>query len=153
MTAAQLTAKDDNVPSAYLAAQNGAIVYITAGTGTGARKAKIVGPGFYYFDNTVPEWKPFVSSGAATGMTVRAQTAGTISDADLGNAVLVTTNTTFDLGTLTKTNGKLISFIDATPSGFSVTGAHSSATVSPIQQGGTLTYICDGTNWYSYNGF
>ncbi|HBV14176.1 hypothetical protein [Chryseobacterium carnipullorum] len=154
MTAAELSAKD-NTSGTYGAPQNGAMVYITSGTGTGPRKAKITGAGFYYFDNVVPEWKPFGGGAAPVGMTVRAQTAGTISDADLGNAILVTSNTTFDLSILTKTNGKTISFIDTTPNGtgFSVTGAHSSATVSPIQAGGTLTYICDGTNWYTFNGF
>ncbi|MBB6331477.1 hypothetical protein HNP24_002427 [Chryseobacterium sediminis] len=57
MTAAELSSKDDT-SGTYGTPQNGAIVYITAGTGTGARKAKITGPGFYYFDSVVPEWKP-----------------------------------------------------------------------------------------------
>lgn len=58
MTATELSNKDDT-SGTYGAPQNGAIVYITSGTGSGARKAKITGAGFYYFDNTVPEWKPF----------------------------------------------------------------------------------------------
>ncbi|MBL7881858.1 MAG: hypothetical protein JNN23_18640 [Chryseobacterium gambrini] len=152
MTAAQLVAKDNTVNN-YAAAQNGAIVYVTSGTGSTTRTTKVTGAGFYYFDNTVPEWKPFVST-ASAAMTVRAQTGSTISDADIGNAIVVTSNTTFNLATLTKTNGKMITFIDATNGGgFSITGAHSTATVSPIQSGGSLVYICDGTNWYSYSGF
>lgn len=153
MTAAELSAKDDT-SGTYAAPQNGAIVYITSGTGAGARKAKITGPGFYYFDNTVPEWKPFGGGSVAPGMTVRAQTAATISDADLNNAIVVTSNVTFNLSTLTKTNGKTITFIDATGGNFfSVSGVHSSASTTPLQSGGTLSYICDGTNWYSYNSF
>ncbi|MFP8893537.1 MULTISPECIES: hypothetical protein [Chryseobacterium] len=153
MTAAELSAKDDT-SGTYAAPQNGAIVYITSGTGTGARKAKITGPGFYYFDNTVPEWKPFGGGAAPSGMTVRAQTASTISDADLNNAILVTSNVTFNLATLTKTNGKTITFIDATNGAFfSVSGAHSTASTTPLQSGGSLSYICDGTNWYSYSSF
>ncbi|WP_454047193.1 hypothetical protein [Chryseobacterium sp. Marseille-Q8038] len=154
MTAAELSSKDDT-SGTYGAPQNGAIVYITSGTGTGARKVKITGPGFYYFDNTVPEWKPFGGGSVApAGMTVRAQTAATISDADLNNAILVTSNVTFNLATLTKTNGKTITFIDATGGNFfSVSGAHSTASTTPLQSGGSLSYICDGTNWYSYSSF
>lgn len=153
MTAAQLTSKDDTAGT-YGAPQNGAIVYITSGTGAGARKAKITGAGFYYFDNTVPEWKPFGGGAAPVGMTVRAQTAATIADTDLNNAVLVTSNVTFNLATLTKTNGKTITFIDATNGAFfSVTGTHTTAQTTPLQSGGSLSYICDGTNWYSYSSF
>ncbi|PKF74318.1 hypothetical protein [Chryseobacterium sp. PMSZPI] len=153
MTATDLLAKD-NTSGTYAAPQNGALVFITAGTGNTPRTTKITAPGFYYFDNSVPEWKPIGGGAAPAGMTVRAQTAATISDADLGNAIVVTSNVTFNLATLTKTNGKIITFIDATNGpGFSISGAHSTATISPIQSGGSLSYICDGTNWYSYNGF
>ena len=153
LTAAQLVAKD-NTANNYAAAQNGAIVYVTSGAGSTTRTTKVTGAGFYYFDNSVPEWKPFTSAATATGMTVRAQTAATISDADLGNAIIVTSNVTFNLATLTKTNGKVITFIDATNGAFfSVTGAHSTASTTPIASGGSLSYICDGTNWYSYSSF
>lgn len=152
MTAAQLVAKDNTVNN-YAAPQDGAIVYVTSGTGSTTRTTKVTGAGFYYFDNSVPEWKPFVSA-ASAAMTVRAQTAGTISDSDLNNAIVVTSKATFNLATLTKTNGKTITFLDATNGfGFSVTGVHPTATTAPIQSGGSLSYICDGTNWYSYNGF
>lgn len=150
MTRAQLYAKD----AAYLAAQDGALVFVNTIDGTATPKTvNVTTSGFYYYDGrSTNTW--IAVGGVATGMTVRAQTAATISDADLNNAIVVTSNVTFNLATLTKTNGKTISFIDATPpGGFSVTGVHSSATTSPIQQGGTLTYICDGTNWYSFNGY
>ncbi len=156
MTAAELTSKDDTAGT-YGSAQNGAIVYITSGTGSGARKAKITGPGFYYFDATIPaspEWKP-IGGGAVvpTGRTVRTQTGSAISDADLGNAIVVTSNTTFDLSTLTKTNGKSIMFINAVSdgTGFSVTGIHSTSAGAPLGNGVAMEYICDGTNWYSLN--
>lgn len=152
MTRAQLYNKD----AAFLAAQDGALVFVTTIDGTATTKtANVTASGFYYYDGRSTNTWIAVGGGAApAGMSVRAQTAATISDADLNNAIVVTSNVTFNLATLTKTNGKTISFIDATPpGGFSVTGVHSSATTSPIQQGGTLTYICDGTNWYSFNGY
>lgn len=153
MTAAELAAKDDT-SGTYASAQNGAIVYITSGTGSGSRRAKITGAGFYYFDNVVPEWKP-IGGGAVvpTGRTVRTQTGNTISDADLGNAIVVTSNTTFDLSTLTKTNGKSIMFINAVSdgTGFSVTGIHSTSAGAPLGNGVAMEYICDGNNWYSLN--
>jgi hypothetical protein len=151
MTAAQLVAKD-NTANNYAAAQNGAIVYVISGTGSTTRTTKVTGAGFYYFDNVVPEWKPFVSAAAPIARTVRAQTGTTISDADLGNAIVVTTTATFDLSTLTKTNGKSILFIDATGgTGFSVTGIHPTSSGAPLGQGTAIEYICDGTNWYSLN--
>lgn len=158
MTATDLLLKD-NTSGTYAAAQNGAIVYITSGTGNTTRTTKITGAGFYYFDSAVPEWKPFGGGGVApVGMTVRAQTASTISDTDLGNAIIVNTSgTVFNLDALTKTNGKTITFIDNTTGGFSVTGTSGTisnqATVSPTGPGGVLSYICDGSVWYSYNSF
>jgi len=157
MSASELLAKD-NTSGTYAAAQNGAIVFITSGTGSTTRTTKITGPGFYYFDSTVPEWKPFGGGSTPTGMTVRIQTGGTISDADLGNAIIVNTaGTVFNLDALTKSNGKVITFIDNTNGGFSVTGTagtiSSNATVSPTGPGGSLSYICDGSVWYSYNSY
>ncbi|WP_306619087.1 hypothetical protein [Chryseobacterium ginsenosidimutans] len=156
MTAAQLVAKDNTVNN-YAAAQNGAIVYVISGAGSTTRTTKVTGAGFYYFDNTVPEWKPFTSA-AANGMTVRVQTAATISDSDLGNAIVVNTaGTVFNLDALTKTNGKVITFIDNTNGGFSITGTAGTispnATLSPTGPGGSLSYICDGSVWYSYNSY
>lgn len=151
MSEDQLAAKN----AAYVAGQNGALVFVNAVDGaTTAKTVNVTAVGFYYYDNPSSTWKALGGASTATGMTVRAQTANTISDADLGNAIVVTSNVTFNLATLTKTNGKIITFIDATNGGgFSVSGAHSTATVAPIQSGGSLAYICDGTNWYSYNSF
>lgn len=153
LTRAQLLAKD----AAYTAAQNGALAFVTTIDGTATPKTtNVTAVGFYYYDGQTTNTWITVGGGtpAPAGMTVRAQTASTISDADLNNAVLVTSNVTFNLATLTKTNGKTITFIDATNGAFfSVTGVHSTASTTPLQSGGSLSYICDGTNWYSYNSF
>ncbi len=62
MTRAQLLSKD-NTSGTYGAPQNGALVYITAIDGTvTTRTTKVTAVGFHYFDNTVPEWKPFGGS-------------------------------------------------------------------------------------------
>lgn len=59
MTAAQLNAKN----AAYNAAQNGALVFVTSGTGTaGTRTANVTGTGFYYYDSPTSLW---VAVGAA----------------------------------------------------------------------------------------
>ncbi|WP_419870125.1 hypothetical protein [Chryseobacterium sp. CT-SW4] len=72
MTADQLIAKD-NTSGTYGADQNGAIVFITSGTGNTTRTSKITGAGFYYFDSTVPEWKTIAgiapSSNTVTNIT------------------------------------------------------------------------------------
>ncbi|WP_129041999.1 hypothetical protein [Chryseobacterium sp. CH21] len=153
MTRAQLYAKD----AAYTAAQNGALAFVTTIDGTATTKtANVTAVGFYYYDGQTTNTWIAVGGGAVApaGMTLRAQTAATISDADLNNAIVVTSNVTFNLATLTKTNGKTITFIDATGGNFfSVSGVHSTASTTPLQSGGALSYICDGTNWYSYNSF
>jgi hypothetical protein len=152
MTRSQLYAKD----AAFTAAQNGALAFVSTINGTAtAKTANVTAVGFYYYDGqTTNTWVAVGGGAAPAGMTLRTQTAGTISDADLNNAIVVTSNVTFNLATLTKTNGKTITFIDATNGAFfSVSGVHSTATTTPIQSGGSLSYICDGTNWYSYNSF
>lgn len=110
MTAAELSTKDDTAGT-YGAPQNGAIVYITSGTGSGARKAKITGAGFYYFDNTVPEWKPFGGGGTPVNpvLNVTNQTASYTALAT-DDIILFTTSapTTLTLPTSGITVGKRI---------------------------------------------
>lgn len=166
MSRADLEAKTNayaNGTATGASAQNGALVFVNAlgGTGTG-KTVNVVGTGFYYYDGTNGNnvWRPLVANTAPAGMSVRLQTANTISDADLGNAVIVNIGgSSFNLDALTKSNGKTITFIDSTPNGqgFSITGAsgtiNSQATLSPTGPGGSLSYICDGAVWYSYSSF
>lgn len=145
MTAAELSTKDDTAGT-YGAPQNGAIVYITSGTGTGARKAKITGAGFYYFDNTVPEWKPLGGGGGtnAVGYTYVAQ-ATTINK---NESMIVTGNITI-AAPATATQGDKFRVVDATGgAGFSVTGVHSSTTTSPAVSGSALEYTYINGAWY-----
>ncbi|TQM22843.1 hypothetical protein FB551_2564 [Chryseobacterium aquifrigidense] len=145
MTAAELSSKDDT-SGTYGAPQNGAIVYITSGTGTGARKVKITGPGFYYFDNTVPEWKPFVGTSVATGYTNVSQSTAI----NKNESMLVTTNVTIAAPAVaTSVAGDKFRIVDATGgAGFSVTGVHSSTTTSPAVSGSALEYTFISGAWY-----
>ncbi|UKB80693.1 hypothetical protein [Chryseobacterium sp. MEBOG07] len=148
MTAAELSAKDDATPtSAYATAQNGALVYITSGTGTGARKVKITGPGFYYFDNSVPEWKP-VGGGAATTNAYTNVTQSTTINKN--ESMLVTTNVSIAAPAVaTSVAGDKFRIVDATGgAGFSVTGVHSSTTTSPAVSGSALEYTFISGAWY-----
>jgi len=155
MTRSQLYAKD----AVYTAAQNGALAFVTTIDGTATTKtANVTAVGFYYYDTVSSTWKTVGGGAVATGTTLRAQTANTISDADLNNAIIVNTSgSVFNLDALTKTNGKTITFVDNTTSGFSITGTAGTispqATLSPSGPGGSLSYICDGAVWYSYNGY
>lgn len=145
MTAAELSAKDDT-SGTYAAPQNGAIVYITSGTGTGARKVKITGPGFYYFDNSVPEWKPMVGAVTATGYTNVSQSTSI----NKNESMLVTTNVTIAAPAVaTSVAGDKFRIVDATGgAGFSVTGVHSSTTTSPAVSGSALEYTFISGAWY-----
>ncbi|RKE82865.1 hypothetical protein DEU39_2427 [Chryseobacterium sp. AG363] len=145
MTAAELSAKDDT-SGTYAAPQNGAIVYITSGTGTGARKVKITGPGFYYFDNSVPEWKPIIGAVTATGYTNVSQSTSI----NKNESMLVTTNVTIAAPPVaTSVAGDKFRIVDATGgAGFSVTGVHSSTTTSPAVSGSALEYTFISGAWY-----
>ncbi len=162
MTAAQLSAKDDTTPtSAYGAAQNGALVYIVSGTGTGARKAKITGPGFYYFDNTVPEWKPFGGGSVAptipTYRTIPGTAVTTINASDVGNVVVITGSVSGDIQLPTPDAsmvGKKLTLISTGSGSQSLTTLNSNYltnTLSFLQQFST-ELITDGTNWYGLGG-
>ncbi|NML70486.1 hypothetical protein HHL23_11815 [Chryseobacterium sp. RP-3-3] len=160
MTAAELSTKDDT-SGTYGAPQNGAIVYITSGTGSGARKVKITGAGFYYFDNTVPEWKPVGGGGAATPQryegirgNVTFVTAGAYSVAAADNIIVtqasvgvaitlpVLTNTAADIGRVIKvinnnTTATGLTFVGLTPVGANLA----------VNQGRGIEFIWTGTLW------
>lgn len=146
MTAAELSSKDDT-SGTYGAPQNGAIVYITSGTGTGARKVKITGPGFYYFDNSVPEWKP-IGGGSATAIGYTNVSQSTAINKN--ESMLVTTNVTIAAPAIaTSVAGDKFRIVDATGgAGFSVTGVHSSTTTSPAVSGSALEYTFISGAWY-----
>ncbi|MBT2622916.1 MULTISPECIES: hypothetical protein [Chryseobacterium] len=59
MTAQELAAKD----AVYIAAQNGALVFVTSGVGTTDKTGNITGAGFYYYDNTSSTWKTLGGGG------------------------------------------------------------------------------------------
>jgi hypothetical protein len=52
-TASELGGKD----AAYGLAQNGALVFVTSGTGSTSKTADVTGTGFYYYDNPSSKWK------------------------------------------------------------------------------------------------
>lgn len=52
MTVDQLAAKD----GAYAAAQNGALVFVTSGRGSGGKTGNVTGAGFYYYDDSTSKW-------------------------------------------------------------------------------------------------
>jgi hypothetical protein len=145
MTAAELSTKDDTAGT-YGAPQNGAIVYITSGTGSGARKVKITGAGFYYFDNTVPEWKPIGGGAVVAGYTYITQATSI----NKNESMLVTTNVTIAAPAVAgSVQGDKFRIVDATGgAGFGVTGVHSSTTTAPPVSGSALEYTFINGAWY-----
>ncbi|EFK33083.1 Uncharacterised protein [Chryseobacterium gleum] len=158
MTAAELSAKDDT-SGTYGAPQNGAVVYITAGTGTGARKAKITGPGFYYFDNTVPEWKP-LGGGAAPATPFRmnlTQAASTAYDWTNSNFDYweFTSGTQLTLPAPTAYNGRTIYIRNQTGGTLQFSGTDGVATpkgMSSLTGIAAIQIYSNGTNWYLVSG-
>lgn len=94
MTLAQLVSKD-NTSGTYGSNQNGALIYIIDdAAGSGTRRAKINGHGFYYFDSVVPEWKPFGGGAApvATAMNVTAVQTASYTAAATDDIILLNIN-------------------------------------------------------------
>ncbi|MBL1219852.1 hypothetical protein JET18_03330 [Chryseobacterium sp. L7] len=158
MTAAELASKDDTAGT-YGAPQNGAIVYITSGTGTGPRKAKITGAGFYYFDNTVPEWKPF-GGGTVTTTPFR------ILEGQAASQTYDWTNTNFDyweftsggflnLGNPAQFNGRTIHVRNSGAGAIQFTGTE--LTTRPrnfvaLTSQSAIEVYSNGTSWYLISG-
>jgi len=110
--------------------------------------------GFYFWDGD--SWEPLVASPTtSSSKTARVANSDDITDADLNNYVIALVNRQFDLATLTPSEGDTIHFIGANPTGFGVSGTHTSASTSPISQGGGISYVYDAetAEWYSFNGF
>ncbi|MGG7436640.1 hypothetical protein ACQ7CU_01060 [Chryseobacterium arthrosphaerae] len=68
LTRAQLTAKD----AVYIAAQNGALAFVTTIDGTASTKtANVTAVGFYYYDSPSTTWKP-LGGGASVDTSIYA---------------------------------------------------------------------------------
>ncbi len=80
-TVAELSTKD----GAYLAGQNGTLVFVTSGTGSSGKTSDITGPGFYYYDSPTSKWRSIGGTGVG----------GPEVDGVIGNEVL---NATTDRG-------------------------------------------------------
>ncbi|MDR2236514.1 MAG: hypothetical protein LBE92_10340 [Chryseobacterium sp.] len=159
MTVAQLAAKDDTA-NTYATPQNGAIVYITAGTGTGARRAKITGPGFYYFDSVVPEWKPMGGGAVATPIpTWRNDNASNVLvlASDANNYVRLTGGSATLSVTLPAPTpdmvGKVFTVFETTgaaaPGILTAGGTYRTTNVPAVNPSGGYQFITDGTDWYN----
>jgi len=112
--------------------------------------------GFYFWDGSA--WQPLGGGGASapTNPTVRIDSSGTITAADLNNVVIVTANNQYDLSTVTASAvaGDSIIFGSYSSTGFSFAPADRAAGSlnTPSSLGIGIEYIFDGTQWYSISG-
>lgn len=155
MTRAQLYAKD----GAYIAAQNGAIVFVTTIDGTATTKTvNVTATGFYYYDAPNNVWKTI--GGAATATQYRlnlAQAAATSYDWSNSNFDFweFTTGTALTLPTPAAYNGRTISIRNQTGGNLTFTGTDGVGTPKGMS---TLTAISavqiysNGTTWYIIAG-
>lgn len=155
MTAAELNAKN----AAYVAAQNGALVFVTSGTGVAATKtANVTGTGFYYYNSTTQLWVA-VGGGASTQRY----------EGTRGNATILTTTAAYtaiasDFIIVTKAAGALtidlpdpatnigrviIISNNNTGSGFVTVQSAGGNTLSTgtLAQNRGKVFVSDGTSW------
>jgi hypothetical protein len=71
-TASELGGKD----AAYGLAQNGALVFVTSGTGSTSKTTDVTGTGFYYYDNPSSKWKGVGGTSSSEVFNVTAEQTG-----------------------------------------------------------------------------
>ena len=116
----------------------GQLVYSTANTG------------FYFWDGN--SWEPVGGSSTAAAPTFRNDTTGSVTAADINNYIIVGANSVYNVGPVAGTAGDRLHFIGI-GTGFSIAGLPAGQSTSQPVNGGGITLISDGTNWYTLSGF
>jgi hypothetical protein len=156
MTRAQLYAKD----AAYVAAQNGAMVFVTTVDGTATTKtANVTATGFYYYDAPNAVWVG-VGGGAATPRyeTIRGNmtfvNTGTYTVLPTDNVIVTQFNAgvAITLPTLTNTAadiGRIVKVVNnnTTATGLTFSGPTPTGANLTVNQGRGIEFIWTGTLW------
>lgn len=157
MTEDQLAAKNN----AYVAAQNGSLVFVTAVDGaTTAKTVNVTAPGFYYYDGAVDNvWKT-LGGGAVTPVpTFRNDASANVAilASDANNFVRltgggVTTAITLPVPTAAMI-GKVFTVFEVTGAGApaiqTAGGTYRGNNVPNVNPFGGYQFITDGTDWYN----
>lgn len=139
VTVAQLNDK----AAAYVAAQNGALVFITDITGFAGKTSNVTAAGFHYYNSTTEKW---VAVGGGQVAVPYQNIGGSVQDAVAGDTVLNTaylvkyTGIAGALNTPTAVEGKTFHVRN------NGTGAITIASVI-VGVGKGRTFISDGTSW------
>jgi len=155
MTRAQLYNKD----AAFLAAQDGALVFVTTIDGTATTKtANVTASGFYYYDGrSTNTWIAVGGGGAVAAPSFRTISSGTtaaILASDVGNCVILnaTSISTVTLPTPTASMaGKTIKIFETTGgTGPTISSSDYKSTGAGIIVNATgISLITDGISWFS----
>ena len=150
-TASVLATKD----AAYGADQNGALVFITDPAGAAGKASEVTAVGFYYYNNTAVKWKAVGGASAAPAVSVRVPSNGTLTAADLNGYIIDGAGYTYNLATLSASEGDTITFMQNSGNVLTINGTSAGSSTTPFAQGGGITFVYDAdTNaWYSINSF
>jgi len=158
MTATELNAKN----GAYVAAQNGVLVFVTSGTGSaGTKTENVTGTGFYYYNSGTSRWTAVGGGAAATPQRyegIRGNVAfvntGTYTVLPTDNVIVTQFNSgvTITLPTLTNTAadiGRVIKVVNnnTTATGLSFSGSTPVGANLTVNQGRGIEFIWTGTLW------
>ncbi|PRB05601.1 hypothetical protein CQ046_03945 [Chryseobacterium sp. MYb7] len=155
MTRSQLYAKD----AAYVAAQNGALAFVTAIDGTAtAKTTNVTAVGFYYYDSASSTWKTLGGGAVATPFRLNlAQAASTAYDWSNSNFDYweFTTGTLLTLPTPAAYNGRTIRIRNQTGGNLTFSGTDGIATpkgMSTLTPISAVEIYSNGTTWYIIAG-
>ncbi|MDQ1805358.1 hypothetical protein RAH57_15270 [Chryseobacterium sp. CKR4-1] len=156
MTVAQLADKDE----AYQSAQNGALVFVTSGTGTpGSKTENINGTGFYYYDDPTSKW-------TALGGTTVAPTTFRLNLAQAASTSYDWSNSDFDFWEFTSGtqltlpapssyNGRTIYIRNNTGGTVQFNGTDGVGTpkgLASFTAQAAVRIYSNGTTWYLFSG-
>lgn len=148
-------ANHTTVPGALAAADGVTVPRVTtdmtgspvAGTTAGQLVYSTANTGFYFWDGD--SWE--LVGGSATP-TFRNDTTGSVTSADINNYIIVGANVTYAVAGITGAAGDSLHFI-GTGTGFSIMGLPAGQSPNQPVNGGGITLISNGTNWYTLSGF
>lgn len=155
MTRAQLYAKD----GAYVAAQNGAVVFVNTIDGTAtAKTVNVTATGFYYYDAPNTVWKALSGGAAPAAYRLNLnQAASTAYDWSNSNFDFweFTSGSQLTLPTPSAYASRTISIRANTPGTLQFAGTNGVGTPkgnTAVSAQGAITIYSDGTTWYLISG-
>jgi hypothetical protein len=148
MSVTELAAKDD----AFLVAQNGSLVFVTAGSGTAGKTSNINGVGFYYYDASSLIWVAVGGGGTAPANSIINVVAGD-DPTYAGENIIVFSGAvgSFVFPDPADYTNRTINFVNAGTGTATFATNVPNRSTCPVNRG--TVFFSNGTGWFNAGGF